>query len=214
MPPTGLDFRAVADLPAGSPQPPRPSARSARRPRFVLPDDHHDERAGERIEAFLEGPPVRARRTRRSRHLRSEGLRPVRRVVPMDTRTDWDIALRHEDARVARYGRPAAVLAVRLRMLTTGAVDHYATRIGGAIRHQARETDRVTRFGPDRFHVLLPETLEAEASVLAERVRAACVAVIPGARGSEVEVMVAAAGTSGGGSLLEAMRSVKARLES
>ncbi len=132
----------------------------------------------------------------------------------MDTRTDWDIALRHEDARVARYGRPAAVLAVRLRMLTTGAVDHYATRIGGAIRHQARETDRVTRFGPDRFHVLLPETLEAEASVLAERVRAACVAMIPGAQGSEVEVMVAAAGTSGGGSLLEAMRSVKARLES
>ena len=39
-PPTGLDFPAVADLPAGSPQPPRPSARSARRPRFVLPDDH------------------------------------------------------------------------------------------------------------------------------------------------------------------------------
>ena len=161
--PTGLDFPAVADLPAGSPPPPRPSARSARRPRFVLPDDHHDERAGERIEAFLEGPPVRARRTRRSRHLRSEGLRPVRRVVPMDTRTDWDIALRHEDARVARYGRPAAILAVRLRMLTAGAVDHYAARIGGAIRHQARETDRVTRFGPDRFHVLLPETLEAEA---------------------------------------------------
>ena len=101
----------------------------------------------------------------------------------MDTRTDWDIALRHEDARVARYGRPAAVLAVRLRMLTTGAVDHYATRIGGAIRHQARETDRVTRFGPDRFHVLLPETLEAEASVLAERVRAACVADDPGRPG-------------------------------
>ena len=141
-------------------------------------------------------------------------MRPVRRVVPMDTRTDWDIALRHEDARVARYGRPAAILAVRLRMLTSGAVDHYATRICGAIRHQARETDRVTRFGPDRFHLLLPETLEAEASVLAERLRAACVAVIPGAQGSEVEVLVAAAGTSGGGSLLEAMRSVKAQLES
>ena len=131
----------------------------------------------------------------------------------MDTRTDWDIALRHEDARVARYGRPAAILAVRLRMLTAGAVDQYAARIGGAIRQQARETDRVTRFGPDRFHVLLPETLEAEATVLAERVRTACVAVIPGAQGSEVDVQVAAAGTSGGGSLLEAMRAVKARLE-
>ncbi len=131
----------------------------------------------------------------------------------MDTRTDWDIALRHEDARVARYGRPAAILAVRLWMPTAGAVDQYAARIGGAIREQARETDRVTRFGPDRFHVLMPETLEAEATVLAERVRAACVAVIPGAQGSEVDVQVAAAGTSGSGSLLEAMRAVKARLE-
>ena len=131
----------------------------------------------------------------------------------MDTRTDWDIALRHEDARVARYGRPAAILAVRLRLPAAGAVDQYAARIGGAIRQQARETDRVARFGPDRFHVLLPETLEAEATVLAERVRTACIAVIPGAQGSEVDVQVAAAGTSGGGSLLEAMRAVKARLE-
>jgi hypothetical protein len=203
----------VPDHPAGSPPPPRPNARSARRPRFVLPDDHHDERAGERIEAFLEGPPVRARRTRRSRHLRADGLRPVRRAVPLDTRTDWDIALRHEDARVARYGRPAAILAVRLRMLRAGIADQYAARIGGAIRQQARETDRVTRFGPDRFHVLLPETLEAEATVLAERVRKACVALIPGAQGSDVEVLVASASTSGGGTLAEALHAVQARLE-
>lgn len=131
----------------------------------------------------------------------------------MDTRTDWDIALRHEDARVARYGRPAAVLAVRLRVATAGVVDQYAARIGGAIRQQARETDRVTRFGPDRFHVLLPETLEAEATVLAERVRTACVALIPGAGRSDVEVLVASASTSRGGTLAEALRMVKARLE-
>lgn len=137
----------------------------------------------------------------------------MRRAVPMDTRTDWDIALRHEDARVARYGRPAAVLAVRLRVATAGVVDQYAARIGGAIRQQARETDRVTRFGPDRFHVLLPETLEAEATVLAERVRTACVALIPGAQGSDVEVLVASASTSRGGTLVEALRMVKARLE-
>lgn len=129
----------------------------------------------------------------------------------MDTRTDWDIALRHEDARVARYGRPAAVLAVRLRVATTGVVDQYAARIGGAIRQQARETDRVTRFGPDRFHVLLPETLEAEATVLAERVRTACLALIPGAQ--DVEILVASASTSRGGTLAEALRMVKTRLE-
>jgi len=131
----------------------------------------------------------------------------------MDTRTDWDIALRHEDARVARYGRPAAVLAVRLRVPAPDGVDQYAVRIGGTIRQQARETDRVTRFGPDRFHILLPETLEAEATVLAQRVRTACAALMPDAQGSAVEVLVASASTSRGGTLAEALRTVKARVE-
>lgn len=131
----------------------------------------------------------------------------------MDTRTDWDLALRHEDARVARYDRPAAVLAVRLRVVKPGMADPYAARVGGVIRQQARETDRVTRVGPDRFHVLLPETLEAEATVLAERVRVACVALIPGIPGSEVEILVAAASTSRGGTLVDALRTVCARLE-
>ncbi len=131
----------------------------------------------------------------------------------MDTRTDWDIALRHEDARVARYGRPAAVMTVRLRMTATGATDQYAVRIGGAIRQQARETDRVTRVGPDRFHILLPETIEAEATVLAERVRRACVALVPVAPGADVEIVVAAASTSSGGTLQDALRAVHARTE-
>ena len=131
----------------------------------------------------------------------------------MDTRTDWNIALRHEDARVARYGRPAAVLTVRLRMPATDAADQYAVRVGGAIRQQARETDRVTRVSPDRFHVLLPETVETEATVLAERVRKACVALISGAPGSDVEIVVAAASTSSGGTLLDALRMVHARTE-
>ena len=179
----------------------------------MLPEDHHDERVGEHIEAFLEGPPVRARRTHRPRHLRAEARRPAERTVAMDTRADWDIALRHEEARVARYGRPAAVLAVLFRMAATGAPDQFAHRIGGAIRRQARETDRVTRVGPDRFQVLLPETLEAEATVLAERVRSACVAVMPGVPGSEVEIFVAAASTSTGGTLHEALRAVRARIE-
>ena len=131
----------------------------------------------------------------------------------MDTRADWEIALRHEDARIARYGRPAAVLAVRLRVAKAGTADPYAARVGGAIRQQARETDRVTRVAPDRFHVLLPETMEAEATVLAERVRTACVALMPGVPGSEVEILVAAASTSGGGTLLDALRTVQSRLE-
>lgn len=181
--------------------------------RFSLPVDHQDERAGERIEAFLEGPPIRARRTPRPRHLRPDGLRRPRGVVPMDTRADWEIAFRHEEARVARYSRPAAVLAVRLRMSRTAAADVYAGRVGGAIRQQARETDRVTRVGPDRFHVLLPETAEAEATVLAARVRSACVAVMPGTPGSEVEIIVAAGSTAGGRTLRDALLSARAGIE-
>ena len=203
----------MSELPAGSPPPDRPNARPARRPRFVLPDDPHDERVGEHIKAFLQGPTVRARRNRRARHLRSEGLRPARRIPPLDTRTDWEIALRLEDARVARYGRPAAVMAVRLMTLGSGAIDSYASRIGGAIRGQARETDRVARVAPDRFHLLLPETLSTEAGVLAERVRRACVAALPGVPGSEMEILVAAACTSGSGTLAEALRAIQARLE-
>ena len=131
----------------------------------------------------------------------------------MDTRADWDIALRHEEARVARYGRPAAVLAVRLRVPVSSVVDNYAQRVGGAIRQQARETDRVTRVSQDRFQVLLPETVEAEATVLADRVRTACVALLPGLPASELEIVVAAASTSTGGTLHEALRTVHARTD-
>lgn len=131
----------------------------------------------------------------------------------MDTRADWDIAMRHEEARVARYGRPAAVLAVRLRVPASSVVDNYAQRVGGAIRQQARETDRVTRVSQDRFQVLLPETVEAEATVLADRVRTACVALLPGLPAAELEILVAAASTSTGGTLHEALRTVHARTD-
>lgn len=123
------------------------------------------------------------------------------------------MALRHEEARVARYGRPAAVMAIRLLTVGSGVIDRYAARIGGAIRHEARETDRVARVAPDRFHVLLPETHSDEAGALAERVRAACVAVLPGVRDADVEIQVAAACTSGGGTLAQALRTIQTRLE-
>jgi hypothetical protein len=137
-----------------------------RRPKFALPaDHHHDDGTSERIEAGRDGP----KRERRSkpRHLRSEGLRRPRRSMPIDIRTDWDAALRHEDARVARYGRPAAVLVVDVQPSEAGMVDRFAARVGTVIRDHARETDRIARVGPSRFHVLLPETSEPEAAMLA-----------------------------------------------
>jgi GGDEF domain-containing protein len=130
----------------------------------------------------------------------------------MDTRADWDLALRHEDARVTRYGRPAAVLVVRIRMPQIGAEDHVAARVGTVLREHARETDRVTRASTDRFHVLLPETAEAEADALAERLQAACARSLPGQPGSDLEILVAAAGPVRGGSLQDALRAAQARV--
>lgn len=62
-------------------------------------------------------------------------------------------------------------MVIELRDLPAGAVDRLAATLGSVIRHEARETDRVTRVGPVRFHVLLPETSAAEADVLAGRIR-------------------------------------------
>jgi hypothetical protein len=171
-----------------------------------MPSDDHDERTGEVIEAFIEGPKARTKRPPRGRHLRHEALRAVRKPIAMDTRADWEVALRHEDARVARYGRPAAVMVVRIRMPMTGAEDRYAARVGAVIREHARETDRVTRAAPDRFHVLLPETVEAEADALADRVRDACLSHLPGQPGSEIEILAAAISPARGHTLAEALR--------
>jgi hypothetical protein len=149
----------------------RAAATRSRRPRFALPAEHHDERVSERIEAFLEGP-TRARRRARPASSAATARVP-RRPIPLDTRPDWDAALRFEDARSARYGRPCAILVVELRDVLPPALERVAGALGSSLRHEARETDRVARISPVRFHVLLPETTEAEAQVLASRVRTA-----------------------------------------
>ena len=201
----------MSDLPEEPLPTRRAPARASRRARFVLPADHHDERVGERIEAFLEGPPKRARKV--GRRTRSDTLHAVRRAVPMDTRADWDLALRHEDARVARYGRHAAVLVVRLRLPQGGTEDRFASRVGAALREHARETDRVTRASADHFHVLLPETADREAEALADRVRQACAARLPGQPGMDLEILAAAVSPANGQTLHDALREARARVE-
>ncbi len=198
------------------PTPPRRAPKgTGRRPKFALPPDHREEQVGDRtdehIEAFLDGPS-RARRTRR-RHFRPDGVVRPRSIVPLDTRTDWERAVRHEDARVARYGRPAAVLVVDVVVAANGAEDRYVARLGSAIRTQVRETDRVARVSPTRFHVLLPETDEREATALAERVARACRDVLPTAPAAESVVRAAVASPAGGGTLTEAVRLAQARLD-
>jgi GGDEF domain-containing protein len=185
----------------------RRAPRNGRRPRFVLPADHHDERVGEVIEAFLDGPPERSRRTSRTRALpRRDKLRAVRKPTPMDTRNDWDAALRQEDARLARYSRPACVLVIRLSVSIPGNEDRYAMRIGPIVRDLVRQTDRVTRAAADRFHVLMPETEEPEAEVVGERLRDACGGLTWRGVRTALEIKVASVSPGSGDTLYDALR--------
>jgi hypothetical protein len=199
----------MSELPDQPPPSRRRAPRSGRRPRFVLPAEHHDEdeRVGEVIEAFLEGPPEKVRKAKAAPRPRPRRtLYAVRRPVPMDTRPDWDRALRHEDARLARYGRPVSVLVIRLKVPSPGAEDRYAGRVGAIVREHARETDRVTRAAPDRFQVLLPETDEGEGDVLASRIREACLQQIRLRTGHGLEIRAAAVSPGAGETLQDALR--------
>ncbi len=198
----------MAELPDATPPVRRRAPRANRRTRFVLPTDHHDARVGEVIEAFLDGPPTPARRTTR-RAPRPIPLHAVRRRIPLDTRPDWDVALRNEDARLARYGRPASVVVIRLRLTPTGSEDRLASRVGEIVREHARETDRVTRAAADRFHLLLPETEEAEAKTLLERMRDACAETVVGRLGAELRLVGAAASPRDGETLHDALRAAQ-----
>ena len=158
--------------------------RPRRKPRFVLPKDHHDEHATTTagIEAFLDGPVVAGRRPRRAPAPRSreapapdapETLAPrSRRPIQMDTRLDWMTALRREDVRQARYGRPTSVLLIEVDGRPDDSVlDGIARSVIAVIQTEARETDRAVRLGPLSFRLLLPETGEPAARTLAERIQ-------------------------------------------
>ncbi len=147
----------------------RPAAapRVRRSPKFTLPEHHHEEEAADRIEAFLDGPQVRRRRTRSHRYHR-------RPSMALDSSAEWAQALRHEGARQARYGRALAILVVDLTVdATTAGSDGLAVRFAEVLGREARETDRAVRSAPERFLVMLPETNEDEAAHLASRIERA-----------------------------------------
>ena len=110
---------------------------------------------------------------------------------------------------MARYGRPASVVVIRLRVTPAVSPDRLAARVGAIVREHARETDRVTRAAADRFHVLLPETEEAEAETLLARVRHACADQVVGRHGAEVRVVGAAASPALGETLHDALRAAQ-----
>jgi diguanylate cyclase (GGDEF)-like protein len=86
-----------------------------------------------------------------------------------------------EEARVARYQRPATIVIVELEGLDRlierlghDAGDRVLAAVADTIRRLARGADHVARLGGGRFGVLLTETDEVAAINYVERVRRAC----------------------------------------
>lgn len=188
--------------------PPRPlGPRRARR--FVVRDGD-DHRSTERIEKFLSGP-----RSRRRAHS-APRMEPARAAESaLDARTDFAAAIRREMARTERYGRPATVVAVEFAVATTpapgGQIDRLAGPIGFTLRREARDTDRIARVAPNRFHVLLPETSEADALRYIDRARQACEVWFTGAA-LPVRLRIEAASAGRDRSLADALAAIEDRL--
>jgi hypothetical protein len=177
-----------------------------------MPADHHDTRTSERIEAFLEGPPRPARKRARV------GMRRPHPPIVLETAAEWRAALARETVRVRRYGRPATVMIVEVTVNPLTGPDEAATAFDlvepvlDAIRHETRETDRVTRMSATRFHLLLPETAETDAAHFAERLRGACRDRLNG-HGGTLRLRVESATPGHGGSLADALGDVERRLD-
>ncbi|HUG30477.1 MAG TPA: diguanylate cyclase [Candidatus Limnocylindria bacterium] len=136
-------------------------------------------------------------------------VRPSAELRSLPGRLEWNAALDRESARAARYGRPASVAIVELKAERANQpVDPFLPSLAGpiarAIRQDSRATDLVARVASARFQILLPETTEAGAERLAERVAANCRRHIE-ATGAPVTVRVSVAGTGLDDSLHEAL---------
>ncbi|MEO5703645.1 MAG: hypothetical protein ABIZ52_07860 [Candidatus Limnocylindrales bacterium] len=143
--------------------------------------------------------------------------RPSNDLRTLPGRLEWNAAVARESVRAARYGRPAAVAIVELKPDRPGAeVDPWLRTIAGpiarALRHDSRATDLVARVASTRFQMLLPETDEAGASRLAERVAASCRSLIQGV-GAPVAVRICVAGTGLDNSLHEALEDALRAIE-
>ena len=93
-----------------------------------------------------------------------------RRPLELDTRPDWNRAMRYESSRHARYGRPASVLLIELGGGPDAtSVEQNARGLANLIRAEVRETDRAVRTGPASFRMLLTETSARAARHVAGR---------------------------------------------
>jgi hypothetical protein len=207
---------------------PEATSESNRARRFALPS-LHDERTESSIEAFLDGPEVRrGRPSTRSAAVTSVadantetaavarrangGDEPPKRSTELRTlpgRLEWNAAMTRESGRAMRYGRPASVAIVELRHQdaktdVTPFMRSLAGPISRVLREDIRGTDLVARVATARFQVLMPETNEAGAERLGQRLAAGCRSYIE-RTGSPISVRVSVAGTGLQDSLQDAL---------
>ncbi|HJP89896.1 MAG TPA: hypothetical protein VJ850_12745 [Candidatus Limnocylindrales bacterium] len=208
---------------------PKATSESNRARRFALPS-LHDERTESSIEAFLDGPEVRRGRPASRAQVpgsgdaavtnpdangvaaRRTGDEPPKRSTELRTlpgRLEWNAAMARESGRARRYGRPASVAIVELRHQdaktdVTPFMRSLAGPISRVLREDIRGTDLVARVATARFQVLMPETNEAGAERLGQRLAAGCRSYIK-RTGSPINVRVSVAGTGLQDSLQDAL---------
>lgn len=144
--------------------------------------------------------------------------RPPTDLRTLPGRLEWNAALDRESTRAARYGRPAAVAIVEIKSERPNlSVDPWLRTLAGPIarvlREDSRATDLVARVANTRFQILLPETSEAGAECLAERIASGCRTFIETTHAPvTVRVCVAAAGQADSlqDALEHALRSIEA----
>jgi diguanylate cyclase (GGDEF)-like protein len=174
--------------------------------RFVMPQDDDYPTTGS-VEAFLAGPSPQGAVDDRFDDETGLPTEPV-----------WDEAVRHEDARLARYGRPVTIIVAELDRLDALAArigrenaDRLIPPVAAVLRRQGRQADIVTRTGRARFQVLLPETDEVAAINYVERVRQSCDIWLEAAAIS-VRLVMGWASATAGGTLQGALRVAEQRM--
>lgn len=131
---------------------------------------------GTALAAMLEGPALALDNALRLK--RSEALSVTDDLTQLYNSRYLNQVLRREAKRASRSGRPLSLLFLDLDGFksindTHGHQAGSASLVeaAGVIRHCARETDVVARFGGDEFAIILPDTGSEGAAAVGDRVR-------------------------------------------
>ena len=111
-------------------------------------------------------------------NLELEALATTDGLTGLKNRRTFNAKLAEEHARAVRYHQPLSLLLLDVDHFKTfndafghPAGDAVLCGAASALRHTARDTDMAARYGGEEFAVILPQTDEAGALVIAERVR-------------------------------------------